>query len=115
MSEKETKQYMLEVKNLKKYFPLDTNFFGKPSAYLKAVDDISFSLEKGKTIGQIILRWHYQLGVIAIPKAGSEEHQLENLAIFDFELSDEDMQKINALTQENGRIDNQDPREFEEF
>ncbi len=44
---------MLEVKNLKKYFPLDTNFFGKPSAYLKAVDDISFSLEKGKTIGVV--------------------------------------------------------------
>lgn len=53
MSEKETKQYMLEVKNLKKYFPLDTNFFGKPSAYLKAVDDINFSLEKGKTIGVV--------------------------------------------------------------
>ncbi len=75
----------------------------------------AIAAEKGKTVGQIILRWHYQLGVIAIPKAGSEEHQLENLAIFDFELSDEDMQKINALTQENGRIDNQDPREFEEF
>ena len=47
------KTCMLEVKNLKKYFPLNTNFFGKPSAYLKAVDDISFSIEKGKTIGVV--------------------------------------------------------------
>lgn len=70
---------------------------------------------KNKTIGQIILRWHYQIGAVAIPKAASEKHQLENLAIFDFSLTDEEMALINALTQENGRIDNQDPREYEEF
>lgn len=75
----------------------------------------AIAAEKEKTVGQIILRWHYQLGVIAIPKASSDEHQLENLAIFDFELSDEDMRLINALTQDNGRIDHQDPREYEEF
>lgn len=70
---------------------------------------------KNKTIGQIILRWHYQIGAVAIPKAASEKHQLENLAIFDFSLTDEEMALIHALTQENGRIDNQDPREYEEF
>ncbi|WP_010289517.1 aldo/keto reductase [Kurthia massiliensis] len=70
---------------------------------------------KNKTIGQIILRWHYQIGAVAIPKAASEKHQLENLAIFDFSLTDEEMALINALTQDNGRIDNQDPREYEEF
>ena len=42
---------LLEVKNLKKYFVVDTNFFGKPKAFLKAVDDVSFTLEKGKTLG----------------------------------------------------------------
>ena len=42
---------LLEVKNLKKYFVVDTTFFGKPKAYLKAVDDVSFTLEKGKTLG----------------------------------------------------------------
>ena len=47
----ENKSYILEVKNLKKYFPLDKNLFGTPSRYLKAVDDVSFVLEKGKTIG----------------------------------------------------------------
>lgn len=42
---------VLRVEHLKKYFPIATDFFGRPTAYLRAVDDISFSLEKGKTIG----------------------------------------------------------------
>ncbi len=48
---KENKKYILEVNNLKKYFPIEKNFFGKPLRYLRAVDDVSFKLEKGKTIG----------------------------------------------------------------
>lgn len=47
------KEYVLEVKNLKKYFPLNKNLLGKPSSYLKAVDDVTFSVEKGKTIGVV--------------------------------------------------------------
>ena len=43
----------LEVKNLKKYFPVGKNFFGKPNAFLKAVDDISFTIEKGTTLGLV--------------------------------------------------------------
>lgn len=46
-----TPEVLLEVKNLKKYFTAETNFFGKPTKYLKAVDGISFKLEKGKTLG----------------------------------------------------------------
>ncbi len=42
---------LLEVKNLKKYFPVETNLFGKPTKFLKAVDGISFTLYKGKTLG----------------------------------------------------------------
>jgi len=52
-NEASTNQTMLEVRNLKKYFPLDKNLLGTPKAYLKAVDDISFVLEKGKTIGVV--------------------------------------------------------------
>ena len=40
MSE-EKKEVLLEVKHLKKYFDVETNFFGKPTAVLKAVDDVS--------------------------------------------------------------------------
>jgi len=42
---------LLEVNNLKKYFTAATNFFGKPTKFLKAVDGISFKLERGKTLG----------------------------------------------------------------
>ena len=46
-------QYILEVHNLKKYFPIETNFFGKPTRYLHAVDDVSFNLKSGTTIGVV--------------------------------------------------------------
>ena len=46
----ENNKTILEVQGLKKYFPLNKDLLGKPSAYLRAVDDVTFSLEKGKTI-----------------------------------------------------------------
>ena len=46
-------KYVLRVQNLKKYFPLNKNLFGKPGAYLKAVDNITFDVEKGQTIGVV--------------------------------------------------------------
>ena len=42
---------LLEVRDLKKYFVVGTNFFGKPNAWLKAVDNVSFKIAKGKTLG----------------------------------------------------------------
>jgi len=42
---------ILEVKHLKKYFPLQTNFFGKAQSFLRAVDDVSLYIEEGKTLG----------------------------------------------------------------
>ena len=44
-------QAFLEVKNLCKYFTVDSTFFGRPTKFLKAVDGVSFRLEKGKTLG----------------------------------------------------------------
>ncbi|WP_322906261.1 aldo/keto reductase [Paenibacillus campi] len=69
----------------------------------------------GKTPTQIILRWHTQLGAVPIPKAGSPEHQQENLNIFDFELTAEQMKTISAFSKDNKRLWNQDPAEYEEF
>ncbi|KGX93413.1 2,5-diketo-D-gluconic acid reductase [Pontibacillus halophilus JSM 076056 = DSM 19796] len=68
-----------------------------------------------KSISQIVLRWHYQLGSIAIPKSASPQRQLENISIFDFELSDEEMDAITVLSREDGRLNNQDPSVYEEF
>lgn len=68
-----------------------------------------------KSVVQVILRWHYQLGNVAIPKSATPARQLENKAIFDFTLDTEDMNLINGLTKTNGRMNNQDPAIYEEF
>lgn len=68
-----------------------------------------------KTIAQIILRWHYELGSISIPKSASPERQLENLSIFDFSLDEKEMGQIAELTRPNGRMKGQDPATYEEF
>ena len=46
-------EYILEVKNLKKYFPLNRNYFRKHQTYLRAVDNVSFGVKKGQTIGVV--------------------------------------------------------------
>jgi diketogulonate reductase-like aldo/keto reductase len=53
--------------------------------------------EHHRTPAQVILRWHMQLGNIAIPKASSEARIRENLDIFDFELSARDMTALAGL------------------
>ncbi|MGG1401256.1 aldo/keto reductase [Bacillus salipaludis] len=68
-----------------------------------------------KSISQIILRWHYQLGAISIPKSASSERQLENISIFDFSLNETEMSMISDLTRPDGRLNNQDPAVYEEF
>ena len=69
----------------------------------------------GKTGTQVILRWHTQLGSIPIPKAGSLQHQKENIDIFDFELSEQEMEVISSFNRQDGRLWGQDPSEYEEF
>ena len=46
-----SKDYILRVRGLKQYFPVGKNFFGKTQRWLRAVDGVSFNLERGKTIG----------------------------------------------------------------
>ncbi len=47
----EKEEYLLQVKNLKKYFPVNKSFFKKNQTYLRAVDGVSFNLMRGKTVG----------------------------------------------------------------
>jgi diketogulonate reductase-like aldo/keto reductase len=68
-----------------------------------------------KTIPQVILRWHIQLGAIPLPKAVSEAHQIENLSVFDFELPPGDMDAIATFARPDGRTFDQDPARYEEF
>lgn len=61
----------------------------------------------GKDPGQVILRWHYQQpDVIAIPRSSKPERVRSNIEIFDFTLSDDEMQRLSALARPDGRIVN---------
>ena len=51
----------------------------------------------GKSPAQVVLRWHVQLGLIVIPKSVHEERIKQNIDVFDFELSDDDMAQIATL------------------
>lgn len=51
----------------------------------------------GKTVGQVVLRWNVQRGVVVIPKSVHKERIEENFNIWDFQLSEEDMNKISSL------------------
>ncbi|MES5952418.1 aldo/keto reductase [Bacillus fungorum] len=65
----------------------------------------------GKTTAQVILRWDLQNGVITIPKSTKEHRIVANADIFNFELTKEDMEKIDALN-ENHRV-GPDPDNFD--
>jgi len=64
------------------------------------------------TASQVVLRWHVQLGALPIPKSGDAERQRQNIDVFGFELTDEEMSEITAL--ESGRIGG-DPDTHEEM
>ncbi len=51
----------------------------------------------GKTIAQVVLRWHLQRGIVIIPKSVHYERMVENFNVFDFELSEDDMKVISGL------------------
>ena len=54
----------------------------------------------GKTPAQIILRWHIQEGFSVIPGATNPDYIKENIQIFDFALTDDEMQQIRSLNKE---------------
>jgi diketogulonate reductase-like aldo/keto reductase len=59
----------------------------------------------GRTTSQIVLRWHVQQpGVIAIPRSRTAKHIAQNLNVFDFSLSDDEMRRISGLARPGGRF-----------
>lgn len=61
---------------------------------------IAIAKAHGKTPAQIILRWHIQEGFSVIPGASNPDYIKENIRIFDFELTDEEMAQIRSLNKE---------------
>lgn len=69
-----------------------------------------------KTVAQVILRWQLQRGIVVIPKSTHKERMAQNLDVFDFKLTSEDMQAIAALdTKTSSFFSHQDPAIVEWF
>ncbi len=84
-----------------------------PLAKSRHLDDetiVSIASAHGKSSAQAILRWHIQLGNIVFPKSVTPARIRENIDIFDFELSAEEMARIESL--ESGERTGPDPAEF---
>lgn len=62
-----------------------------------------------KSIAQVILRWNVQRGVVSIPKSVTKERMLENINVFDFELTDEEMTNIASLDKGLTTVNHNDP------
>lgn len=94
---------------MESWFPL-----GHGSKRLKFNETLTAIAEKNeKSVSQVILRWHIQEGFIIFPKSTNPDHMKENIEIFDFTLSEEDMNAIRAL--DAGRYLGGDPESPENF
>lgn len=70
----------------------------------------------GKSNGQVILRWLLQRGITVIPKSVHQNRMAENINVFDFELSDDDMKKIASLDKNESQFfDHRDPVTIEQI
>lgn len=69
----------------------------------------------GVTPAQVILRWHLQRGVLPLPKSANPERQRSNLAVLDFELTEEQLSTITGLGRPDGRLFGGDPDTHEEM
>src|SRR6476661_1197645 len=69
----------------------------------------------GVSPGQVILRWQVQNGSVPIPKSGDPERQRQNIDVFSFELTDDEMAAITGLGRADGRLFGGDPDVHEEM
>ncbi|ULO07739.1 aldo/keto reductase [Paenibacillus sp. 19GGS1-52] len=58
------------------------------------------AVKHGKSVAQVILRWDLQRGIVTIPKSTKEQRIIKNAALFDFQLTEEDMTLIASLNQD---------------
>lgn len=74
-----------------------------PLARGKILDEpllVTLAEKYEKSVAQVVLRWHIQRGVSVIPKSNSNERIVENMNVFNFELSDEEVALISALNKD---------------
>ncbi|KQO47327.1 MULTISPECIES: aldo/keto reductase [unclassified Frigoribacterium] len=85
----------------------------KQSELLHEARVIAIAEAYGKTPTQVVLRWHVQLGAVPVPKSADAGRQRENLDVFDFELTPDEVESLSGL--ERGRLWDGDPLTHEEF
>jgi 2,5-diketo-D-gluconate reductase A len=72
---------------------------------------LSIAAKHNKSVAQVILRWLVQRGIIALAKTTHKERMIENISVFDFELSTEDLAAITTLdTKTSSFFDHRDPK-----
>ena len=71
---------------------------------LKHPKVIQIAQKLGKTTGQVILRWHWQQGVVVNPRTSDSTQMTENLSIFDFELDEEAMMTLSYLNHPMSKV-----------
>jgi len=80
--------------------------------HINEIEEIkTLAYKYNKTPAQIVLRWNVQLGIVTIPKSSNIDRIKSNFQIFDFKLSDNDMDIINSLN--NGSRIGPDPNNFD--
>lgn len=77
---------------------------------------LSIAAKYGKSVAQVIVRWHIQRNIVVIPKSVKQERMLENFSVFDFALSAEDMTAIQTLdTETTAFFNHRDPEWVEKL
>jgi 2,5-diketo-D-gluconate reductase A len=88
---------------------------GKRQAQYDAAPVRAAAERLGVTPGQVILRWHVELGSVPIPKSATPSRQAENLDVFSFSLTSDEVEAITALGRPDGRLFGGDPETHEEM
>jgi D-xylose reductase len=76
---------------------LELSMASEPESVLREETVKEIAHRHGRTPAQVVLRWGIQRGTAVIPKSGKSSRRRENLAVFDFELDDDEMESISAL------------------
>ncbi|KAK9090533.1 hypothetical protein Sjap_023710 [Stephania japonica] len=80
------------------------NMWG-PNRVMESLVLKEIAIARGKTVAQVCLRWVYEQGVTLLVKSFNEERMKVNLDIFEWELSEEDLKKINEIPQSRGSLE----------
>jgi 2,5-diketo-D-gluconate reductase A len=83
-------------------------YYGGSASFLEHPIFTQIAEAHGKTTGQIILRWHVQLGLVPLPKTSNAERLAQNIDVFSFSLTDDEMALISAIDDGRAKVADSD-------